>query len=322
MVAITTRRTACPIPIWVPESIVISPPPKSANPVTAPTSETHKVATREKIVMAANFTASSLVRCTGTVSRYRNVPILASPATESPEMAATASGRNRPSSMPSAASATNSPLEVIESKKSGPRPCLGFESLTVIAIMSGTSARIPIPAWVRRRPKTSRSSERRKRVETCRRGRAARDVGNTVARPLSGPLSRPGGRSAADIEALPRQRNEQILQARTFDRKPGDRHIVLHQCHHDLLSRQFAQTGYSQTGFDHNIGQPESSQHPGRSLRTVSDDPGPRLTHGSHLCDRALRQQLAHMHHPDMGAHLLNLRQQMAGDQHRGAVVG
>jgi hypothetical protein len=57
------------MPIWVPESKVISPPPKSANPANAPTSETHTVVTIEKITMAANFTASSRVRCTGTVSR-------------------------------------------------------------------------------------------------------------------------------------------------------------------------------------------------------------------------------------------------------------
>ena len=58
------------------------------------------------------------------------MPRLASPATESPEMAATASGRNSASSRVSEASATNSPFSVIELKKSGPPPSRpGAESL-------------------------------------------------------------------------------------------------------------------------------------------------------------------------------------------------
>src|SRR5450759_5932794 len=120
-------------------------------------------------------------------------------------MAPTASGRNRASSMLSAANATNSPLDVIAAKKSGPRPGLGVETLTVIAVISGTTARLPIPAWLRRRPKISRSSDRKKRVDTCRGGRAAVDVSEPLFGPLVGPVFRPGPRSAADIEALPRQ---------------------------------------------------------------------------------------------------------------------
>src|SRR5450631_269799 len=273
MVASSTRRSAEPMPIWVPASVVISPPPNSASPATAPTSETHIVATTEKIVMAANFTASSLVRCTGTVSRYRNVPIFASPAMESPEMAATASGRNSASSRLRAASATNSPFDVMEAKKSGPAPGLGFESLTVIAIISGTTARMPIPAWLRRRPKISPSSERRKRVETCRSGRATVDVGVVLSRlslsPLPRPVFGPWVRSAADIEALPRERHEQVLEAGTFNHEPRHRHLVPNQCHDDLLRSDPAQGALSHTGSGHDIGQPEPPQHSRGILRTV-----------------------------------------------------
>src|SRR5450631_3227166 len=140
---------------------------------------------------------------------------------ESPEMAATASGRKRASSMLSAANATNSPLEVIDAKKSGPRPGLGDDSLTVIAIITGTTARMPIPAWLRRRPKMSLSSERRNRVEMCRTGRAAGSAGSTVVGLVLCPWSKPPGRSATDIETLPRERDEEILEAGTFDREPG-----------------------------------------------------------------------------------------------------
>jgi len=51
-------------------------------------------------------------------------------------------------------------------------------------------------------------------------------------------------------------------------------------------------------------------------------EPGSELADGSHLGDRSLREQRANMHHPDVGAHLLDLGEQMAGDQHRGSVVG
>src|SRR5450631_312784 len=237
-------------------------------------------------------------------------------------MAATARGRNRPSSMLSEAKATNSPLDVIWVKKSGPRPALGVDTLTVTAIMIGTSARMASPAWLRRRPKISRSSERRKRVETCRSGRAADDVDRQVPDPGVWALIGPAFSSAADIEALPRHGDEQVLEAGTFDREPAHRHALLHQRHHNLVRGQRAQGADSHTGFERNVAQPQSAQYSRSILGTVADDPGSHLADGSHLGDRSLCQQRTHMHHPDMGAHLLDLGQEMAGDQDRGPVVG
>src|SRR5450631_1505437 len=225
--------------------------------------------------------------------------MLASPAMESPEMAATASGRNRASSMLSAANDTNSPLEVIEVKKSGPRPGLGFDSLTVIAIMRGTRARMPNPAWLRRRPKISRSSERRKRVDTCLSGRAAGRVGTAVVELVFSPWVT----SAADIEALPCQRDEQVLKARALDRKPRYWHTVLHECHDNLFRCQQAQSAGSQTGSERNVGQPQCAHDACRVLWTVGDNPGSNLADGPHLSDRSLCQQGADMHDPDVGAH-------------------
>ena len=103
------------------------------------------------------------------------MPTLASPATESPEITATASGRNSPSSMVREARATKSPFSVMEPKKSGPSsPGPGEETLTAIEINTGTAASTSKPAWLRRRPKISRSSERRNLVE-MRRGRQVSD---------------------------------------------------------------------------------------------------------------------------------------------------
>src|SRR5665647_1897002 len=217
---------------------------------------------------------------------------------ESPAMVPTASGRNRASSMLSEASATKSPLDVIEARKSGPCPGRGVDSLTVIARMSGTTARMPKPAWLRRRPKISRSSERRKRVETCRSGRAAGEVAS----------------SAADIEALPGERHEQVFKAGLRDGKPGHGHTLMHQRSDDLVRDQRAQSPHHHTGFDNDIGQAESAQHGCRIRRSVSLHPGPWLADCPHLGDGPLGQQPADMHHPDVGAHLLNLGQEMADD--------
>jgi hypothetical protein len=84
------------------------------------------------------------------------VPRFASPATESAEIAATATGRNNGSSRVSAVSATNRPLLVIEVRKSGPSPrpppAWGGEIFTAVATMIGTAASMARPAQLRRRP--------------------------------------------------------------------------------------------------------------------------------------------------------------------------
>src|SRR5450759_2424646 len=213
--------------------------------------------------------------------------MFASPATESPEIVPTASGRKSPISRVSAANATKSPLDVIEAKKSGPRPGWGVDTLTAIAMMTGTAARMPIPAWLRRRPKIRRSSERRKRVE-MRRG--ARSTGALIASSPEPRILSPVT-SAADIEALPGEGHEQVLQAGALDRKTCHRHTVVHECRDDLLSGHFAQSACSPTRFDRHVGQPEPPQHSRGILGAVGLHPGPRLAHGSHLGDRPLGQQ-------------------------------
>ena len=95
--------------------------------------------------------------------------MLASPATASPASMEIARGRKIPISTPSAASGTNSPFDVTESRKSGPPPSPPpLDSFTEMARTIGTAARTRSPIWLRRRPPMSRISDRRKRVDTRR----------------------------------------------------------------------------------------------------------------------------------------------------------
>src|SRR6478735_350060 len=166
--------------------------------------------------------------------------MLASPAIESPEMAATASGRNSPSSMVRAARATNRPFSVIELKKSGPpSSCPGVETFTAIAISTGTPASTSSPARLRRRWKINRSSERKNLVDGRRRGAISA--------------------STADIEALPGQRHEDVLQRLATDLETGHRHSLVHERGHQLLGRDPADHAACRAGLDVYVAQPELS---------------------------------------------------------------
>src|SRR6476661_797672 len=124
----------------------------------------------------------------------------------SPDNIDIASGRNIPISTPSAASGTKRPLEVIDERKSGPCPGCGVDDFTAMAMTTGTAARTSRPAWLRRRPAMMRSSERSNRVDS------RRPFGRGCAMFGAAPVATCA--SAADIEALPRERDEQVLEAR------------------------------------------------------------------------------------------------------------
>src|SRR5262249_25950600 len=77
----------------VPDSSVTSPPPNRISPISTPTTATTALHAMHQATMPAYLTASSRLRPTGTASRYRNVPVLASPDTESPATTDTAIGK-------------------------------------------------------------------------------------------------------------------------------------------------------------------------------------------------------------------------------------
>src|SRR4029077_6707451 len=116
--------------------------------------------------------------------------------------------------MVSAARATKRPFPVMDRKKSG-ASWPGCESvlLTEIEIRTGTAARTSRPAWLRRRPAISRSSESRNRGDQATRG-----VGTAVGAEAS----------ATDIESLPGERHEQVLQGRSGDPEAHHRDTGVH----------------------------------------------------------------------------------------------
>ena len=84
------------------------------------------------------------------------MPRLASPATESPAMAPTASGRNSGSSTVSAAKRDEQAVAGDRDDEVGPAAtAAGADTLTAMARMIGTTASTARPARLRRRPKMS-----------------------------------------------------------------------------------------------------------------------------------------------------------------------
>src|SRR3954471_4210765 len=220
--------------------------------------------------------------------------MFASPAIESPEMTATARGRNSPSSSVRAARATNRPLSVIEEKKSGPSPPPpGEDSFTATEISTGTDASTSIPAWLRRRRRISRSSERSSRVENLR--------------PMTDRVTAPAPVSAADIEALTGESHEHVLERRRADPEPHHRDALVHTGGHHLLGCDVAEAPRGGVPAHDHLAEPELPHDGGGHLGLVGLDRGQRFGARPHLRARPLGHQPADVHHPEVAAHLLHL---------------
>src|SRR4029450_412084 len=99
----------------------------------------------------------------------------------------------------------------------------------------GTTASTASPARLRRRPKMIPSSERRKRPGSDR---------------LLGGAAGVASSSAADIEALAGQGDEDVLQAGLLDGEAQHRYAVVDQVGNDLLHGHLAGGGRGETGGD------------------------------------------------------------------------
>src|SRR5919199_495054 len=79
--------------------------------------------------------------------------------------------------------------------------------------------------------------------------------------------------SAADIEALPGQGNEDVLQAGATHREAEDGHVGVHEVRHDLGDLDLAQGRADPVVGGGDVGQPQLGQHAGGVLRPVGVDP-------------------------------------------------
>src|SRR4051794_15558712 len=287
--------------------------------MSSPAIATVKAAATPKATTPANFTTSSLVRLTGTTNMFRSVPMEASPAMASPAATETASGRNSGSVTTSAVNATNSPFPAIEPMNAGPSPPRGPPSppasRMATAIRIGTHASAASRAMFRRRPNTSRSSDRSSRNVGRGTGRAGAATGRIPRSTIS----------LVDIEALPRQRHEDVLQVRPLDDELPDPHPSRDELTVDDLRPRLTERREKDAVADLGFAEPGTDQHLRRArhvVRTGDDDPQPGSGDVPQLRQRPLRDEPPAAHHADVRADLLDLRQQMGGEEHRRALGG
>ena len=196
----------------------MSPVPRRTAPArdATPTTAISSTATTVKISTSPGTSPRAAgCRCTGSASRYRSVPTLASPATASPAMAATASGRNSGSSTVNAASPTNRPLLV--AWPMNPRAAAAPRRA---AVLDGE------------RDDDRHRREHRPARRCCGAGRRSTSVPTAG---IGAEIGRRGRRqpvadraaSAADTEALPGQGDEHVFQVHRHRPEGEHRHPVL-----------------------------------------------------------------------------------------------
>src|SRR6478736_4182300 len=298
----TRRQMPSAVDTWVPDSRVTGPAPNSTRPRPTPTTAISSTAKAAEMTIDVYLTASKRVRWTGVAKRYRRVPMLASPATESPEMTPTASGRNNGNSTMSAASPTNSPLLVIWPKiPPSPSPVSPLNLIDSPRMM-GTAARTASPAMFRRRPKINFNSERRNRLDS--------------RLTLAG-WTRTD--STADTEALPRQGHEHVFQV---DRHRSERphpDVGPDQRRQQIGRIRRTRQRRDRFAVDHQVGRTQPAQAGGRVGGIVGLHPDPRGGLCPEFGQAGLGHQLSDVHDSDVRADLLDLGQQVGGQHHSDA---
>src|SRR5450755_2918498 len=201
----------------------------------------------------------------------------------------------------------------------------------------GKTATTASSAWFRRRPKTSRSSERKKRSHArtgpalawpATVGRPAGPVpaaaGQVASRPAAGPgTDEPATEdSVIDIEPLSGERHEKLLQARRDHAEPADPDRRCDKFRADLLRllpcklRGYLVARYLRAG---QAQPPEHFRRPLRlgGLHPDAGGPGP-----AQFGERALEDQPPGAHDTDMRAHLFDLAEEVGGHEHRDPAGG
>ena len=114
------------------------PNPNRPVPTRYDVSTINTIVISTNTAMPTNFAASSRVLPTGRTSRYRSVPLVASPATASPANIATATGRKIGSTSASAAAGNSEPSRSTADRNAA--PCPGGGVRCVVARKTATTA--------------------------------------------------------------------------------------------------------------------------------------------------------------------------------------
>src|SRR5215207_1348305 len=280
----------------VPDSSTTSPAGKSTKPATIPTPMTVTALTSAYAATPANFTPRSRVRPAGTTRTLRNVPVLASPATDSPATTEMASGRNSGMATTTEARPRKSPFCVTCVMNGGPSPAVGAAARIAMPSRIGPLASTASIARLRRRRNTRPSSDRRNRMLTSR---AGADETAENGPPVS---------SLVDIEAFPRQLHEHLLEVGLLEDELAHRDPGSDQRLYQPLAGHVAQFGDDAVRPDVGLTGAQLVQNGGRGGRPFRVDPDPYGRGLPELTERSGEDQPSVAHHAHMAAHLLDLR--------------
>src|SRR5262249_52015024 len=229
------------------------------------------------------------------------------------------------SMMVSDRNARNTPLPATWARNAAPSPAplpsLGPPAASRSAIPSriGTATTTASRPRLRHRRKTSASSDR-----------SSRSHGRTEPRRTRAPSTAPppgagaetGAASAVDIETLPGELHEQVLQAgprriESGHGDPGEDELAA-----DRLRRVLADLGADLAVAGLDVGQPELGEHLAGLVWFGGTHAHPGTATGAHLPQRALEHQPAGPHHTHVAADLLHLGEQVRGHKHGDAAGG
>src|SRR5579875_900018 len=274
----------------VPDRPTTGPTGKKMTPPTSPPMATARAATRLKMAMTPDLTSSSRTRPEGRARRYRRVPRLDSPAMASPETTATVRGRKKGRQTVSPARAANTPLWDTRSMKAGPPPPDG-----------------PLDRSTARQSSTGMRNSTMSSTRTM--GRRAR-----------------WRSSASNIEALAGQGHEQVLEAGPLGGEGPDPDAGQDQLPAAALGAEAGAVEAGRHGVDlgpgQHLGQPEVGEDLGGQGHVVDLGVQPGRARRPQLGQRPLGQEPPLGHHRGVGADLLDLGQQVAGEEDGGAVGG
>src|ERR1700722_2078791 len=190
-------------------------------------------------------------------------------------------------------------------------------------MMRGNNPTTTRSAWFRRRPKTSRSSDRKKRSHAWTGASRPRPA---AAAPPASP-ARAGGASAVetstiDIEPLSSESHEEILQAGGDHPEPADPDARPDEFRADPLGLIACELRRYLVSGDLRVGEAEpfEHRHPGGRLRCLAPDAGG--AGGAQFLQRALEDQPSGAHHAHVRADLLDLGEQVRRHEHGDAVRG